>query len=589
MKQFFKIFFATLLAFITGIVLLVFIFFGIVSLIIAGAGDKKVTVKNNSILEIHLPDPVSERSSSNPFRNFDLNSMKPHNQPGMNDILKCIKNAAKDDRIKGIYINATVYNSGLSNTEELRNALLEFKKSKKFVYAYADYYSQGSYYLASVADKIYVNPQGAVELKGLMTQLLFFKGTFEKLDIQPTLIKHGKYKSAGETFVRESMSEENRMQIAAFVDDIWNNMALQIASSRSLQTADVNDIADSLMVRSAHDALRYKLVDRVSYYDEFISDVNRITGNDKNEKLETITLSRYRQADLPVKEKFTTDRIAVIYASGSIGSGDGDEETIGSDKIAQAIRKARLDKDVKGIVMRVNSPGGSALASEVIWREALLASKEKPLAVSMSDVAASGGYYISCGAERIFANPNTITGSIGVFGLLLNAEPMLKNKLGITVDGYKTGEFTDLGLPTGPVSKAEEMIVQQMVDSIYITFAHRVSDARKMKIEMVDSLGQGRVWSGVDALSNGLIDQHGGLYDAIHYVAGRAEIDNYRLRELPEQKDPFETLLEDFSAGAMAFLEGSNQTEHAIYIRTLKKLREYTGVQMRMEWDIELN
>ncbi len=588
MRQFFKIFFASLLAFVLGVIVVFFLIIAIISAMISGAGESKVTMTDNSVLMISLSDDVKERTSNNPLSNFNIGNMSAHNQAGMNDILKCIKKAADDSRIEGIYIDASSMQAGMAQTEEIRNAIIKFKKSKKFVYAYADEYSQNAYYLATAADKIYVNPQGAVELHGLMTQLMFFKGTFDKLEIEPILIRHGKYKSAGETFVMDHMSEENRKQVASFVDDIWNNIKTEIAASRGLSPEEVENISDSLKVRSASDALKFHLVDKVAYYDQFIKDVNKISGTNDDVKLNTITLGKYKDVPAPTKEKFTTDRIAVIYASGEIHSGEGDDETIGSDRIAQAIRKARLDKNVKAIVLRVNSPGGSALASEVIWREATLAGSSKPLVVSMSDLAASGGYYISCGAKKIFAQPNTITGSIGVFGLMFNAQNMLKNKLGITTDGYKTGLYTDLGLPTRPMTKAEEFIIQQSVDSVYDVFTQRVSEGRSIAKTDVDSLGQGRVWSGSSAIANNLVDTLGGLDDAVAYAAKLARIDNYRIKELPEQKEAFEQIVEDLSGEASVWYEKKQLGEEAKYLKALRKALKSSGVQTRMDFDIEL-
>lgn len=589
MRQFFKIFLASLLAFVIGIPLMLLIVALIISAAVSssmsGSSGKEVTMNDNSILKISLTEEVRERTSANPFSNFDLGSMESHQQAGMNDILKCIDKAATDSRIKGIYIDASSVTTGMAQTEEIRNALIKFKKSGKFIYAYADAYSQNAYYLSSAATKVYVNPQGIVELHGLMTQLMFFKGMFEKLEIEPVLIRHGKFKSAGETFVLDKMSNENREQVAYFVNDIWNNIVNQIAESRKITSEEVNNIADSLKVRTAYDAYKNKLVDRVAYFDEFINDINAAAGVSST-KMETITAFKYKDVAPEIKDKFTTDRVAVIYAEGEITGDEGDEKTIGAAKTADAIRKARFDNNVKAIVLRVNSPGGSALASEVIWREAELAAKSKPLVVSMSDLAASGGYYISCGARKIFAQKNTITGSIGVFGLLLNGQNFLKNKLGITVDGYKTGLYTDLGLPTKPITVAEQLIIQQSVDSIYRTFTQRVSDGRKISVAAVDSLGQGRVWAGSSALHNNLVDTIGGLLDAVAFAAKAAHLDNYRLRELPEQKDAFTELLTDLSGEASVWYEEKQLGEQALYLRSMKKALRTQGVQMRLDYDI---
>ncbi len=586
MKQFLKFFLASFLAFIIGIFFLIFIIGGMISVLISGAGDKEVTMNTNSILKISLSEPVPERTSSNPFENFDFSSMENHQQSGMNDLLQNIEKATTDSRIKGIYIDANSVEAGMAQSEELRNALLKFRKSGKFVYAYADAYSQKAYYLSSAADKIYLNPQGALELHGMMTQLMFLKGAFEKLEIEPILIRHGKYKSAGETFVLDKMSDENRQQVASFVNDIWLNMLQGISSERKISVNELQLIADSLKARTAYAALNLKLVDKLAYYDEFINDINSKAGSGSSSKLETISINKYKKVAPEDKKKFTTDRIAVIYAEGEIVDGEGDERSVGAYRTAEAIRKARTDDKVKAIVLRVNSPGGSALASEIIWRETILAGKEKPLVVSMSDLAASGGYYISCGAAKIFTQKNTITGSIGVFGLLLNAQNMLKNKLGITIDGYKTNTYTDLGLPTKPMSKGEQLIIQASVDSVYDVFTSRVSTGRKILKTTVDSLGQGRVWSGNAALKSGLADTTGGLQDAIAYAASLAKIDNYRLKELPEQEDAFKSLLSDFSGDAATWFEAKQLGTNAAYLKTMREIMQTQGVRMHLGYEI---
>ena len=586
MRQFFKIFFASLLALIVGLVLFIFIMTGIVSLAISGSDDKDIVINSNSVLKITLPLAMKERSSGNLFDLVDLNNMRAKQQPGLNDILKCIDKAARDENIKGIYIDLPDAQGGLAMMEDLRNALLKFKKSGKFIYAYAENYSQGAYYIVSAADKIYLNPQGSIDFHGLMTQLMFFKGTFDKLEIEPQLIRHGKYKSAGETFIMDKMSSENKAQVAAFVDNIWNNMAAGVSTSRNLSLDDVHRIADSLLIRNANDALKYKFVDKLAYFDEFTEDLNIKLGKNKKDKISTVNLNKYKNAADPVKPKYTSDRIAVIYAVGEIKSGESSDETIGADDLSATIRKARTDDNIKAIVLRVNSPGGSALASEIIWREVTLAAKVKPLVVSMSDLAASGGYYISCGAARIMAQPNTITGSIGVFGLLFNAQNMLKNKLGITVDGYKTGLYTDIGTVTRPMTAAEEKIIQQSVDQVYDTFTQRVSKGRNMPVSLVDSLGQGRVWSGTDALKHHLVDTLGGLEDAIKLAASIAQLQNYRIKEMPEKKKAVQQLMEDLSAKAQLWIENRTLGEEAQYLKALRSTLRAKGIQTRMDFEI---
>ena len=385
------------------------------------------------------------------------------------------------------------------------------------------------------------------------------------------------------------MKTVNRKQIATFVDAIWNNITLKIAQSRKMDQQQVKLIGDSLLAQSAEDALNLKLVDRLAYKDEFIADVNVKLGETKNEKLNLITLRKYNHAEEKNKMKFTTDRIAVIYANGEIGSGKGSESKIGADDLSKAIRDARNDSKVKAIVLRVNSPGGSSLASEIIWREVKLASSAKPTVVSMGNLAASGGYYISCAANKIVAQPNTLTGSIGVFGLLYNAQNMLKNKLGITTDTYKTGTYTDLGTVTRPLTTGETAIIQKEVNKIYDTFTKRVSDGRGIAQADVDSIGQGRVWSGTDALRLHLVDTLGGINDAIAMAARMAKLDNYRIKELPEESEPFQKIMEDMSEEAhIDFLKKSLTDEQYKILKASEIIGNTKGIQSLMLYNLKI-
>ncbi|CAN5397373.1 signal peptide peptidase SppA [soil metagenome] len=590
MKQFFKFLFASMFGFILGSIILFFIFIAIITAAVSSMGSEEVSITDQSILQISFNQEIKERSSNNPFESLDLNNFTAKQQPGLNGILKDIEKAAKDPKIKGIFLDVPNIQGGMATVEEIRNELLKFKKSGKFIYAYADAYSQGAYYLVSVSDKIYLNPQGLITLNGLATELMFFKGTLEKLEVEPQVIRHGKYKSAIEPFILDKMSDENRAQIAGFVNPIWFHMTDGIAAGRKLEASEVLRIADSLYARNADDALRLKLVDKLGYYDEFMAELNIKSGKGKNEKMNFVTLAKYDKVPEPVSDQpFSKDRIAVIYAVGSIEGGDGNENTIGSDKLSAAIREARLDDKVKAIVMRVNSPGGSALASDIIWREVALAKKAKPFIVSMGNVAASGGYYISCAADSIIAQPNTITGSIGVFGLMFNAQKMLKNKLGITVDTYKTGTYTDIGTVTRPMTEAERLMIQKDVDQVYNTFTARVAEGRKIPQAMVDSLGQGRVWSGVDALRIGLVDRLGGLDDAIASAAKMANVTNYRIKNMPDQKSPYQSLMQDLTSGAEAkYMQMKLGTEYK-YWNAFQNIMSIQGIQAREFYEIGFN
>ena len=579
MKQFFKMLFASMFGFIIGTVVLFFILIFILSMMVSSMSTETVTVKDNSILHLELDQPIKERGSKNPFEDFDLSNFSSNQQLGLNDIIKNIDKAANDDKIKGIYIDIPSFQGGLATVEEIRNALLAFKKSGKFIYAFGDFYTQGSYYLASTADKIYLNPEGQVALNGIASQSMFFKGTLEKLEIEPQVIRHGKFKSAIEPFILEKMSPENREQVAAFVDPIWKHISDEICKSRKIDPSTFKNMVDSMQLENAADAKRLKVVDETAYFDEFTAQVSRKMGIKESKELPLISLSKYSKTPDKSGVKLAMAKIAVIYAVGDIGNGEGDDESIGSDRLSATIRKARLDDKIKAIVLRVNSPGGDALASEEIWREVSLAKKSKPVIVSMGDLAASGGYYISCAADKIVAQPNTLTGSIGVFGLLFNAEKMLKNKLGVTTDIYKTNPYTDMGTIARSLTSSEATILQKEVDRIYDVFTRRVAEGRGMSQAMVDSLGQGRVWSGINALQNGLADTLGGIETAIAIAAKQAKLAEYRIVQLPEQKDPVQELVEDFSTSMKTKYMKEDLGESYSYVKAAKDLLKLKGVQ----------
>jgi len=585
MKEFFKFMFASMLGMLLMFIFLFLICLGIVSAIVSSAGsDKSVQLSANSVLEIKLDEPLTERTPNNPLKNLKFPSLKSSNQLGVYDIVKNIEKAGKDENIKGIYLNVSNIQGGLASIEEIRNALLRFKESKKFIVAYSEDYAQTTYYLCSVADKIYLNPQGAIDFKGFFTELAFFKGMFDKLEIQPEVIRHGKFKSAVEPFIAEKMSNENREQIKTFVDAMWNHTVEKIAESRKKSADELQLIADSLKVQKPEDAVTYGLADQLAYQDEVEKILKDKAGVSSNDKLNLVSLGKYKHVPEKAGE-YVKERIAIVYASGAIGSGEGDDENVGSETTAEAIRKARLDNNVKAIVLRVNSPGGSALASEVIWRETELAHKVKPVIVSMGNLAASGGYYISCAADTIVAQPNTITGSIGVFGLLFNFKNLLNNKLGITTDIYKTGNYSDIGMPTHPLSDAERKIIQNSVEDVYSTFLKHVSDGRGMSTADVDSIGQGRVWSGIDAKRLGLVDVLGDFNDAIKIAAKMAKLDKYRITELPVQKDPIEELIRDLKDDAQASYVKQNFGDAADYLKSLKEILNMRGVQTRTMFD----
>ena len=587
MRDFFKYFLASVLGFVVGTIVLFFIFLGIVSLLVSSLqSDTEVTVRDKSVVEIRLQYPVKERSSKNPFESFDYDAFESRQELGLHDILRNIDKARRDERIKGIFLNLSSLSMGIATLDEIRGALSEFRKSGKFIYAYADSYSQGAYYLASVANTVAVNPEGGVELRGLHTELMFFKGALDKLGIEPEVIRHGKFKSAIEPFTLDKMSPENREQISRLLGSVWNTWLGNISADRKLPKEELQAIADQYRSRKAKDALDLRLIDKTAYFDEVTEDLRKQCGLEEKEKVRYVELQKYNKAYVKPEKEFSNRKIAVVYAVGEIRSGQGSDEVIGSERISEAIRKARLDTTVKAIVLRVNSPGGSALASEVIWREALLARKAKPLVVSMGDLAASGGYYISCIADTIVAQANTLTGSIGVFGLLFNTQNMWKDKLGITFDTVRTGRFADIGSLSRPLTAEERAIYQEEVEQIYNVFIGHVAEGRNMTTAAVDSIGQGRIWSGTDAKQIGLVDVIGGLETAKSIAAKMAGLDNYRTVNYPEQKEFLQKLMEDFSADAKAYFAKEELGESYRYYAKLREVLNSQGIQARLPYEL---
>ncbi|QKG78743.1 signal peptide peptidase SppA [Tenuifilum thalassicum] len=588
MKQFFKYVLATIVGIILSSLVMFFLFIGIMSAIVAATDSKEVKVKENSILYVDLKQQVVDRAADNPFQNFDFSTLEPNSPMGLNQILKALNNAKNDPKIKGILLEIDAINAGAATTEEIRNALLDFKSSGKFIYAYSDTYSQKSFYLASVADSIFLNPEGMVEWLGLRSEIMFFKKTLEKLGVEPQILRHGKFKSAVEPFMLNKMSPENREQTLTYLSSIWNQWVSAISETRGISVKELNRLADDLEIFNGKSAKKYHLVDSLIYKDELLSFLKNKLGVEEKDDINSIALNKYFKAPEVNKRKFTRDKIAVIYATGEIEMGNGGPDNIGSESLSRTIRKARRDSAIKAIVFRINSPGGSALASEVIWREVDLAAKTKPVIVSMGDVAASGGYYIAAPATAIVANPTTITGSIGVFGLFFNLQKALDKKLGINVDVVKTNEHADFFTMFRPMTAEERAVGQMFIEETYQTFIGHVSSGRGIPVEQVDAIGQGRVWSGVNAKDIKLIDEFGGLTDAIKLAAEKAGLENYRLVEMPKQKKFVEQLLENMSAEAKLWiLKDELGTSFKAYNR-IKNMLTNQGVQARIPYDIEI-
>ena len=587
MKNFFKF----LLASILGVMIALFLFF-LITLGIIGAAiskqDQAVNIDKNSILHIKLDQTITDRSNKNPMENFDFASFKPETQLGLNDILSNIKKAKDDENISGIYLDLTVIPAGIATIEEIRNALLDFKTSDKFIISYADSYTQATYYIASVSDKVYLNPEGLVLFVGLRAELMFFKEALEKLGVEPQIIRHGKFKSAVEPFMYTKMSDENREQTMTFMGAIWNSMLKGISETRNISIGDLNKIANELSLKNAESAVELKFVDGLKYKDEILNELKELTDKKDIDKLKFVSLTKYTKVPKKDKKTIEKNKIAVIYASGNVIMGEGQEGTIGSDRISEAIRKARKDSTVKAIVFRVNSGGGSALSSEIIWREVKLAQEVKPVIASLGDVAASGGYYIVCPAQTIVASPNTITGSIGVFGLLLNGKELLNKKLGVHIDVAKTNEYADMGSFFRPLTAQEREIIQFEIEDIYQTFISHVADGRKMTKEQVDAIGQGRVWSGTNAKEIGLIDEFGGLDKAIEIAAKAANLEKYRIVEFPRLKDPFEQIMEDLQGNVRTSILKNELGEQYSYYENLQDIKSMQGIQARIPFHIEI-
>jgi len=590
MKSFWGSFLGTLVGVIVtsilGILIIVSIIFSSVSEI-TSQKDKPIKVKANSILHIRFEDKIVERSSKNPFEGFNFND--PDSRPmGLNDIINNIDKAKNDNNIKGIYLDIASIPAGIATLEEIRNALLDFKKSKKFVVAYSEGYAQGAYYLATVADKIYLNPEGMVDFKGLSTQIMFYKKMLDKLEVDIQIFRHGKFKSATEPFFLDKMSDRSREQVYTYLHSIWNYVVEGISKQRNISVEELNRYADNMLINDAESSLNYKLVDKLVYKDEMLDVLAGLVNVKTPDKINYVEMRKYTHAPKTKAEPKTSNEIAIVYAFGSIEGGNGDNNTIGSERISKAIREARLDDNVKAIVLRVNSPGGSSLASDVIWREMVLAKKVKPVVVSMGDVAASGGYYISCAADAIVAHPNTITGSIGVFGVFPNVQNLFSDKLGINVDTVKTNKHSDFGNMYRAVSKEESAVVQTWIENVYNDFIGKVADGRHMKVADVDSIGQGRVWSGMDGKRIGLVDEFGGIKDAIALAAEKAKLKEYKILELPKQKEPFEEIFKNlFDGDDMVEQKLKNELGDSYdNFKRMKNILKYKGIQARLPYDV---
>ena len=584
MKSFFKIFLASFLAFVVLCVIIVFVFIGIVASITA---DEKVRTGAKAVLVVDLAHNYPEIGVENPLARFS--GKDDGDAPSLYDVVRMIHYAKTDSAVKGIYLKCGSNANGMGSSQEIRNALIDFKASGKFIYAYGDVITQGGYSVGNIANKIYCNPKGGVDWRGFAIQLAFLKGLLQKLEIEPQIFYAGKFKSATEPFRETSMTDANRLQLSVMMNDMYGRLLQQTAEARKLDTATLHQYANEYRIQYAADAVKYGLVDGLKYDDEVKTEIAAKLGGVKLDKLNFITVQKYAKAvDFKLDGK---EKIAVIYAQGDIIDGKGDRDMIGSFTYRDLVRKARLDDKIKAIVIRINSGGGSALASENIWRELALARKAKPVVVSFGDVAASGAYYLSCNADSIFAQTNTITGSIGVFTMLPNLQKFFNDKLGITFDGVKTAPQADMLSATKPLTPAQKMFLQNSVDSTYFTFKDRVAQGRKKDINYIDSIGQGRVWSGSRALELGLVDRLGGLNDAIACAARMAKVSDYRLREYPEPHNVLDMI---FGGGyekdaAKSALKSELGEDGVKTYQTMKRVKQMVGVtQARIPFEFTI-
>lgn len=590
----------TIIGFVMVLFLAGFVVAGLIgsAVMMADRSNEKVSVKEATVLTINLESPIVERSKENPFAGIKFDGFDGGDQGlELDDALAAIERAKTDDRIKGIYLKGKFLMAGFSTMQSLHDAIEDFKESGKFVMAYDEVYTQGAYYVASVADDFYMFHEGTLDFRGLRSEIPYFKKAMDKLGIDATVIKgpDNIYKSAVEPFYRESMSDENKVQVQRILDVFWGEMLADVSASRGVSVDELNRIADELAIKSPEDAVSLKLIDDLKYYDEILAYLRDKLEIDADADINTISLSKYARAEGPKKDDEEDkswelkEDIAVIYAVGGINSGEGNEEEIGSETLAKAIREARLDEDVKAIVLRVNSPGGSAMASDVIWRETILAGEAKPFIVSFGDVAASGGYYIAAGADKIFAMPTTITGSIGAFGLIPNLREFMNEKIGITFDNVKTNEHADFGSLSRDFDEAEMALLEGYLTDIYNEFVQKVADGRGKEWAEINEIGRGRVWTGVDALENGLVDEMGDLQDAIAYAATMAELEDYNIKEMPAKKDPFKQMLKEMTENTkITVAEWALGKEQVKYMKQLEQIQNMEGFQARMLYDIKV-
>ena len=587
--KFSKVLLAAFLGTLIALVINFFVKIGVISAMISSMSKDTETatvVKPNSLLYMKLNYDIPDRSTDNPFASINFNSMETVESTGLSQILRNIEHAQSDPNIKGIYLELSSIPTSTATLQELRSKLVEFKESGKFIACYGEAYSQSAYYIASVADHIWLNPEGMIDLHGMASQIMFYKHLFEKLDVEMQIVRgpNNRFKSAVEPYFLDKMSEANREQMEKLLGTVWGEILQGISQSRNISVDKLNQIADNLeLMTSAEKSFEYGLVDQLYFKDQVLAELKNLTGSDK---LNAINNDNYAKS---YKEKNPSkNEVAVIYASGQIFDGKGSDDNIYSEDLSKTIRKAREDQDVKAVVLRVNSPGGSAVASAIIGRELDLTKEVKPVIVSMGNYAASGGYWISAKADYIFADPTTLTGSIGVFGTFPNLKGFLNDKVGLTFDVAKTNENADFGSVAEPLTPFQYAKLQENVVKTYDDFTGRVAEGRGLRQTYVDSIGQGRVWAGADAIELGLVDQLGDMEDAIAYAAEKAGLgSDYKGTELPKEKDFFTRIMESMNPSDE--LDAAMRQKMGVYydyLQGLENLQKNTGIQARMPFDM---
>ena len=588
-----KNFLSSLLATLTGLVIMTILVFLIFMGIIAASTSKDpVEVKENSLLMATFNAQIMDRTNEDPFALLFSGNFMYDEMMGLNQILKDLEKAKTDDNIEGIFMKLGGVSAGIATLGEIREAMVDFKESGKFIYAYSNAYTQKSYYLASVADSVFMTPEGMFLFNGMSAEVMFYKKALEKVGVEMQVIRHGTYKGAVEPFLRDDLSAENREQIESYVGALWGKIVEDISESRGISTEKLNKIADELATIDSEKLVETGMIDGLIYYDEMLSLMKEKLGVEEEDDLEAVSLKKYKDAPVKEKKEYSKDKIAVIYAMGSVVDGNAGEGYISSERISKAIRKARRDKSVKAIVFRINSGGGSGSASDVIHREVMLAAREKVVVASMGDVAASGGYYIAAPADTILAGPGTITGSIGVFGLFPNMQKLLNDKIGISTDVVLTNENANILSAFDPLDPEERVIVQKMIDDFYVNFVTIVADGRGKSYDEIDAIAGGRVWAGVNALELGLIDMYGGLNKSIEVAAEMAGLENYRVQSLPVLEDPMTAIMNQLTGGSMIRTDRILKRELGESYRHYRKIQEIQkmhGIQAIMPYEIEIH